>query len=186
VKERIQGLIGMLPFDNIPRWTKIKFVYFIVLWLNTFPVKTGVLTLYSSQELLMHWCLDYKKHCWVLPSTYCKVHNEPLPTNNIVLQMHAGIRLGPTGNLHGRVKLYCLNTGSVLKRRSFTPLLMPDRIIKPVNSIGVKEKQGRSFWFLNRRKEPYKWTNKVCVCRPPVMRGVTVKRAIPIASNSPR
>jgi hypothetical protein len=29
-----------------------------------------------------------------------------------------------------------------------------------VNTIGLKEKQGRSFWFLNRQKEPYEWTDK--------------------------
>jgi hypothetical protein len=46
VKEQIRGLIGMLPFDNIPRQMKIKFVYFIVLWLIAFLVKTGVLLLY--------------------------------------------------------------------------------------------------------------------------------------------
>jgi hypothetical protein len=47
VKERIWGQIGTLPFNNIPRQMKIKFVYFIVLWLNAFLVKTGVLMLYS-------------------------------------------------------------------------------------------------------------------------------------------
>ncbi len=35
------------------------------------------------------------------------------------------------------------------------------RVIKWVNSIALKEKQGFSFWFLNRRKEPYKWTDEV-------------------------
>ncbi len=54
VKERMQGLIGTLLFDNIPRQMKIKFVYFIVLWLNVFPVKTGVLAIYSPWELLVH------------------------------------------------------------------------------------------------------------------------------------
>ncbi len=47
VKERTLGLIGTLPFDNIPWRMKIKFAYFIVLWLNAFPVKTGVLSIYS-------------------------------------------------------------------------------------------------------------------------------------------
>ncbi len=41
VKKRTRGLIGTLPFDNIPRQMKIKFVYFIMLWLNAFPVKQG-------------------------------------------------------------------------------------------------------------------------------------------------
>jgi hypothetical protein len=32
---------------------------------------------------------------------------------------------------------------------------MPDGINKRINQIGVKEKQGRTFWFLNRKQEPY-------------------------------
>jgi hypothetical protein len=74
---------------------------------------------------------------------------------------HEAIATGPTGNLQGSVKFYCLNTGRILKRMSFTPLPMPDRIIKRVNQIGSKEKQGRTFRFLNRKKEPYEWTDEV-------------------------
>ena len=32
---------------------KIKFVYFMVFWLNVFPVKMGISEVYSPQELLM-------------------------------------------------------------------------------------------------------------------------------------
>jgi hypothetical protein len=38
---------------------------------------------------------------------------------------------------------------------------MPDSMIQQVNTIGLKEKQECSFRFLNRQKEPYKWTDKV-------------------------
>ncbi len=41
------------------------------------------------------------------------------------------------------------------------PLAMPDSIIKQVNTIGQRERQGRDFQFLNRRKEPYEWTDTV-------------------------
>ncbi len=161
VKERTRGLIGMLPLNNIPRRMKIKFAYFIVLWLNAFPVKTGVSSIYSPRKLLVCWHLDYKKHCRVLPGTYCKVHDKPLPSNTMVPWTHEGIALGPTGNLQGTVKFNCLNTGRVLKCHSFTPLPMPNSVIQRVNTIGLKEKQGCSFRFLNRRKEPYEWTDKV-------------------------
>ncbi len=150
VRERTRGLIGMLPFNNISWRMMIKFVYFIMLWLNAFPVKTGVSSIYSPWELLVHWRLDYKKHCRVLPGTYCKVHDEPLPSNMMVSQTHKGIALGPTGNLQGTIKFHCLNTGRMLKHHSFTPLPMPDSVIQQVNTIGLKEKQGCSFWFLNR------------------------------------
>ncbi len=59
------------------------------------------------------------------------------------------------------MKFYCLNAGRVLKRQSFMPLPMRDKVIKQVNIIGLKEKQGCSFRFLNRRKKPYEWNDKV-------------------------
>ncbi len=63
---------------------KIEFVYFTVLWLNAFPVKTGKSSTYLPQEILVRWRLDYKKHCRVLPGTYCKVHDEPGPLIRMV------------------------------------------------------------------------------------------------------
>ncbi len=58
----MHGLLAMQPFKHIPKRVKIEFVYFIVLWLNTFPVRMGILSKYSPQELLVRWRLDYKKH----------------------------------------------------------------------------------------------------------------------------
>jgi hypothetical protein len=74
---------------------------------------------------------------------------------------HEAIALGPTGNLQGSMKFYSLNTGRVLKRPLFMPIPMPDRIIAKVNNIGAKEKQGRTFRFLNRLVQPYEWTDEV-------------------------
>jgi hypothetical protein len=48
---------------------KIEFIYFMVLWLNAFPVKNGISSMFSLRELLVRWCLDYAKHCRV-PGKY--------------------------------------------------------------------------------------------------------------------
>jgi hypothetical protein len=69
--------------------------------------------------------------------------------------------MGPTGNLQGTVKFFCLTMGCILKRRLFTPYPMPDRLIKGANAIGLPERQGRTFQFLNRRQEPYEWTDTI-------------------------
>ncbi len=95
------------------------------------------------------------------PGTSCEVHDEPVPTNTMGWRTHEAIALGPTGNLQGSVKFYCINTGRVLKRHSFTPMPMPDQVIKRVNAIRQREGQGRAFRFVNRRREPYKWTDEV-------------------------
>jgi len=158
IKERTRGLLGTLPFEHLPRRMKIEFIYFMVLWLNAFPVKNGISSMFSPRELLVRWRLDYAKHCRVVPGTYCEVHDEPLPSNTMTPRTHEAIAMGPTGNLQGLVKFFCLTTGCILKRRSFTALPMPDRVIKRVNDIGLHKKQGRTFRFLNRRQEPYAWT----------------------------
>jgi hypothetical protein len=160
VKERTRGVIATLPFERIPRRMKIEFVYFVVLWLNAFPVQNGS-AVYSPQELLVRWRLDYTKHCRVLPGTYSEVHDKPLHSNQMTARTHEAIATGPTGNLQGSVKFYWLKTGQILKCRLFTALPMPDRVIKRVNAIGTREKQGQEFLFLNRRKEPYEWTDEV-------------------------
>jgi len=153
----------MLPFEFIPRRLKMEFIYFVVLWLNAFPAKSGISATYSPRELLIRWKLDYKKHCRVLPGTYCETHDEhePVPSNTMTPHTHECIACGLTGNLQGSVKFYCLKTGWILKRRSFTAMPMADRVIKHVNTIGSREKQGRTFRFTDRLKEPSEWTNFV-------------------------
>ena len=44
---------------------------------------------------------------------------------------------------------------------SLTVMPMPDRVVQCVNAIGIKEKQGRAFRFLNRWREPYEWTDLI-------------------------
>ena len=87
--------------------------------------------------------MDGKKNCRVLPGSYCEVHDEPNPSNTTVSRTHEGIALGPTVNLQGSVKFYCLNTGRVLKRRYFTEIPIPTAVIAKVNKIDKKENQGK-------------------------------------------
>ena len=65
VKERARGTICTLPFTHIPRRMKIELVYMMILWLNAFPVRNGISSVYSPRELVVHTKMDYKKHCRV-------------------------------------------------------------------------------------------------------------------------
>ena len=42
IKEQTQGIVGTLPFEFIPRRLNMEFIYFVVLWLNAFPAKSGI------------------------------------------------------------------------------------------------------------------------------------------------
>jgi len=91
IKERTRGLLATLPFQHLPHRMKIEFIYFMVLWLNAFPVKNGISSMFSPRELLVRWRLDYTKHCRVLPGTYCEVHDEPSPSNTMTPRTHEAI-----------------------------------------------------------------------------------------------
>ena len=109
IKERTWWVIATLPFKRIPRRLKIKFVYFVVLWLNAFPVQSRISDVYSPQELLVRWQLDYKKHCCVLPGSYCEMHTKLSPSNTLVPCTQEAITAGPTSNIQGSVKFSVLN-----------------------------------------------------------------------------
>ncbi len=51
--------------------------------------------------------------------------------------------------------------GRMFKRRSFTALPMPARVIKRVDTIGAQEAQGWEFRFLNWNKDAFTWTDEV-------------------------
>jgi hypothetical protein len=53
IKERMRGVFITLRFKHIPRQMKIEFIYFVVLWLNAFPICSGILAVNSPQELLV-------------------------------------------------------------------------------------------------------------------------------------
>ena len=140
---------------------KIEFNYFVTIWLNAFPAKSGVSETFSPREIILRWIMDAKNHCIVIPGSYCEVHNEPNPSNTTVSPTHEGIALVPTGNLQVSANFYCLNTGRVLKRQAFTEIPMPTAVIAKVNKIGKKDNQGKEFRFLNRNKEPFDCTDGV-------------------------
>ena len=77
VKERNRGVVNTLQFTYIPRRMNIELIYFVTLWLNVFPVKSGVSETLSPREILLLWRMDAKKHCILLPGSYCEVHDEP-------------------------------------------------------------------------------------------------------------
>ncbi len=79
IKERTRGLLATLLFSRMPRRMKIEFVYFIVLWLNAFPVKSWISSTFSPWELLVCWCLDYKNTAGCFLAHTAKFMTSPCP-----------------------------------------------------------------------------------------------------------
>ncbi len=136
IKERGRGILNTLLFKKMPQIMLVELIYHTVLWLNAFPMKSGVLETLSPCEIVMRNKLNFTKHCRVLFSSYCKTHNKPVLTNTMVTRSTPAIVLGLTGNLQGTYKFFSLETGKKIKRRKFTACPMPDLIIKKVEAFG--------------------------------------------------
>jgi len=151
VKDRTRGVYNTLPFtEGIPKLMTIELIHFTVLWLNAFPVQSGISTKFSPRELVQRHKLSAKTHCKTPFGTYCEVHDEPDPSNTMQGRTHATICMGPTGNIQGSYKFYCLRTKQKLTRRRWDELPMPNSIIKRVHRHARADKMQRGLKFRNQ------------------------------------
>jgi hypothetical protein len=97
----------------MPRLILIELIYHVVLWLNVFPLKSGVSANLSPRKLVIWHKLNFAKHCRVQFGSYCKVHDEPMPTNSMTTRTTPAIVLGSTGNLQGT---YNFSVSRLVKR----------------------------------------------------------------------
>ncbi len=76
VKERIRGLLATLPFSHVPKRMYIEFVYFVILWLNAFPVKSEISQTISPRELLSVgvWTTRIIVECSQAPTVKCTMN----------------------------------------------------------------------------------------------------------------
>ena len=62
IKEPGRGILNTLPFKKMPQIILIELIYHVVLWLNTFPAKTGVSAMLSPCKIVYRHKLDFSKH----------------------------------------------------------------------------------------------------------------------------
>ena len=99
-------MVNTLPYSRLPKLVLIELLHFVVMWLNSFPVATGVSSIYSPREFLLHHKLDARLHCRVPFGAYCEVHDDLEVTNSLQHRTHPAICLGPTGNLQGSYNFF--------------------------------------------------------------------------------
>jgi hypothetical protein len=112
IKEKARGTINVLPYKILLKLIIIELMHFCVMWLNSFPDKSGISEKYSPQKLVSRHKLDAKLHCKFPFGAYCEVHTDPDITNTTEPRMRWGICLSPTGNLQGSYKFMLLSTGN--------------------------------------------------------------------------
>jgi hypothetical protein len=61
IKERGQGILNTLPYKKMPQLMPIELMYYVVLWLNAFLMKSGVSATLSPREIVLRHKLDFAK-----------------------------------------------------------------------------------------------------------------------------
>jgi hypothetical protein len=161
IEERARSVLSELPFKHcMPDAFVIHLMMFVVFWINAFPSDSGVSSVHSPREIVTGLKIDYSKHCRARWGSYVEASDDLDVTNTMRDRTSPSIVLGPTGNIQGSVRCYNLETKSVVKRRTITPLPMPGRVIRRVLELGKRSKQKRKsehLQFLNRIQQEFDW-----------------------------
>jgi hypothetical protein len=147
IKERARGTMATLPYLTLLKIMIIKLMDFCVLWLNSFPVKSGISEKWSPRELILHHRLDAKLCCKTPFRAYCKMHTDPDITDTMEPSTKWGICMQPTGNLQGSYKFMSLTTGKKIARRKFTEMLMTEAVIKQIKKWAMKDRAQNGLTF---------------------------------------
>jgi hypothetical protein len=159
LKERARCALATMPFRRLPNMILIHLLYFLTMWINNFPSKTGISSIYSPRELLNRSRLSASKHCRADFGAYCEVHEEPSPSNTMASRTQPAICLGPTGNAQGSYRFFSLSTGRVIVRRNFTIIPMPDTIIALVDEWAGRNQAQPGLTFTDRTGREYLLNN---------------------------
>jgi hypothetical protein len=52
IKERAGGTFNTLPYKKLPKLMVIELLHFCIMWMNLFPVKSGISKKWSPRELV--------------------------------------------------------------------------------------------------------------------------------------
>ena len=112
----------------------IHTVLFVVKQLNLFPVKGGLLSRLSPNQIMSGETVQYK-FCAMGYGRYCQIHEEDSPCNNLAARTQGAILLGPSGNAQGGHKFYTLITGKVVVQCTWMELPTPASVIARVHLL---------------------------------------------------
>ena len=89
----------------------LALVRMVVLWLNNFPPKSGVSTVFSPRQIVIGSKLDMKKHCKAEFGAYAQVHHDRQFTNTMGDRTDVCICMGLVDNVQGSIYFLRLATG---------------------------------------------------------------------------
>ncbi len=159
IKKRARGTINTLPYKKLPKMMVIELLHFCVMWMNSFPMKSGISKKWSPRELVSRHKLDAKLHCRSSYGLYCEVHVDPDITNTLEPRTKWAICMGPTGNLQGSYKFLSLATGKKVTQRKFIEMPITELVIKQVEAMAVEDGAVKGINFKDRKGFEHEFDN---------------------------
>ena len=141
IKERVRSIRHTLPYVTMPKSMVVDMVKFVVHWLNAFPVKGGISENMSPGLIMTGKSVDFQLHCKQPFGSYVQTHEENSPRNSQQARTLGAITLGLNNSSQAGYYFMNLNTGKRIHRRSWTPVPMPDEVIKRIEQLGKKDNQ---------------------------------------------
>jgi hypothetical protein len=133
IKEQFCAVVYSLPVNALPPVVLVNAVLFVTKQLNLFPVKGGISTQFSPEQIMTGKVVHYK-FCSVPFSQYSQISEEGTPRNSLAARIQGAIAIGTSGNVQGGHKFYTLHTASVVVRQDWKALPMPQSVIDHLNA----------------------------------------------------
>jgi hypothetical protein len=159
IKERARGTFNTLPYKKLPKIMVVELLHFCVMWMNSFPAKSGISKKWSPRELVSRHKLDAKLNSRSPFGSYCEVHVDPDITNTLDPRTKWAICMGPMRNLQGSYKFLSLATRKKVTRRKFTEMPIMESVIKQVEKMIVKDGAVIGINFKDRKGFEYEFDN---------------------------
>jgi hypothetical protein len=131
IKKWVRAVIYSIPFNSLPARMLVHAVLFVTKQLNLFPMKGGLSSKLSPNQIMSGKVIHYK-FCAMSFGWYCQIHEEDQPRNDMVQRTQGAISLGPSGNAQGGHKFFTLTTGKVVTCRIWTELPTSVAVIERV------------------------------------------------------
>ena len=138
IKERMRVSHARMPFSAIPRIMTEALGESVTEKLNYFPAKNGISKHYSTEQIVEHRNVNFKRNCVAEFGAY--VHGTGGESSNtMVPRAIEAIYLRPTRTTIGGHRLLNLNTKKIITRNKVTNLPLTDQVIARINSWAHEE-----------------------------------------------
>ena len=118
----------------------VEIIALVILWLNALPPSPSVGGNLSPHQIVTGLTIDYAKHFRLQFGKYAQVHEAH--DNTMQEQTNRAISLWTTGNAQGAYFLMSLTTVRKLNCQIFTPLPLPQDVIKGVHCLAQINPKG--------------------------------------------